>query len=321
MKKYNEYAEWFDSLTLDKKRKLELISQSVISKADMIWKELSAQLMIRKSFAFPHFKNEKDFINYELFKASEELTHINLSCNWNEVGLELTKIRDQYIIKDHEISFGVYGFNIENIPIIFIQLISSAGLMNEFLNINNKYNNDCDFKSLRNFDKVIEFMGRIGYLMLLFVISEQELYSEKEIFQYINKHSIQGKKELKSFDSIFTHEEHGSKILKILTDEEYLISGTWSYFGDGKSIATPFYILRDYFGLIKKDGSPLGNKLKIWCSGLGINKTNNQIRNLKNNPDVDGKNPTRKYRMQQKEFFVLFSSHFQPIKQLDNKSQ
>jgi len=321
MKKYNEYAEWFDSLTLDKKRKLELISQSVISIADKKWKELSAQFMIRRSFAFPHFKNEKDFTNYELFKASEELTLINLNCDWNEISLELPKIRDQYMIKDHEISFGVYGLNIENIPIIFIQLISSTGLMNEFLNINSTYNDDYDFKNLRNFDKVTEFMGRIGYLMLLFVISEQELYSKKEIFQYINKHSRQGKKELKSFDSIFAQEEHGTKILKILADEEYLISGTWSYSGDGKSIATPFYVLRDYFGLIKKDGSPLGNKLKIWCSGLGISKTNDQIRNLKNNPDVDGKNPTEKYRMQQKEFFVLFSSHFQPIKQLVNKSQ
>lgn len=131
----------------------------------------------------------------------------------------------------------------------------------------------------------------------------------------LREKSTKGRK-VKTFEGLFGQKEIAKKVIKILTDNNYLVSGVWSYQVNNKSIATPFYVLRDYFGLINPDGSPLGTKLKTWCSGMGITANDGFIKNLKKNPE-DGKNPTRDYRREQKEFFVLFKSHFTAMNQLE----
>jgi hypothetical protein len=132
----------------------------------------------------------------------------------------------------------------------------------------------------------------------------------------LREKSTKGRK-VKTFEGLFSQKEIAKKVIKILTDNDCLASGIWNYQGNNKSVATPFYVLRDYFGLINPDESPIGTKLKTWCSGMGITANPGYIKNLKNNPDTNGKNPTIGYRREQKEFFKLFELHFLPTKQLE----
>jgi len=109
--------------------------------------------------------------------------------------------------------------------------------------------------------------------------------------------------------------ETAKKVLKSFTDNDYLISGKWNCpGGDYKTIAIPFYILRDYFGLITP-GRQTGKLLKIWCVGLGIEPGRSFIRNCEKNPE-EGKRPTIDYQRKRGEFYKLFEYYFTPIKDL-----
>ena len=163
-------------------------------------------------------------------------------------------------------------------------------------------------------DKINDFFWSIDYIVdHLEYTLKLERHRFIDILDRLNSGTIQKTVKKHSFKKLFTKEEYSEEVIKILTEEGYLISGKWFYSNYNKSIAIPFYVLRDYYGLIKDDGSPLGTKLKTWCSGLGI--TYDDVKNLKTNPQ-DGINPTRKFKMAQKEFFVLFKSHFKPIREL-----
>jgi len=134
---------------------------------------------------------------------------------------------------------------------------------------------------------------------------------------FIDKQTVKGgkKKRTKTFQDLFIRKEIGDQVIKILIDNGYLTNGKWNYpKGIDKSIATPFYVLQEYFGLIKQHGS-LGTKLRIWCAGLGVPAEVNFIRNLKLNP-ADGKRPTQSFKNERKEFFKIFEYRFKVLNPL-----
>lgn len=142
---------------------------------------------------------------------------------------------------------------------------------------------------------------------------------KKIVDNAVDKNNIgkSSKRRARSFKDLFVEQEQADMVLKILTENEYITSGIWSYDdGDEKAIATPYYILRDYFFLIKPDGSSLGSKLKLWCSGLGVSADAGYIKNLTNIPK---KRPPQKYKNRLKEFYKLFEYHFKPVKPLEQQ--
>lgn len=161
--------------------------------------------------------------------------------------------------------------------------------------------------------KIIDGLSKLHNLRKGMALIEDERKKIAEQLKQLKK----PQKEPKTFESLFIQEEYAEKIINIFTAEGYLTSGNWTYPGNNnKSIATPFFVLQDYFGIIKNDTRPARTKLRIWCNRLGVSPNNNNLKSLLNNP-ADGKNPTLKFKQEQKEFYKLFEPLSHPIKDLD----
>jgi len=167
------------------------------------------------------------------------------------------------------------------------------------------------------FDEQIELIKEISKYNEGRKVLDEARNRLNDIKNLIATSSKQRNKKTETFESIFNDKNHSEKILQIFADNDYLINGKWNFpGGTQKSLATPYNILQDYFGLIKNYTRTPRTKLRIWCKGLGFNPNNNELKNLLNNP-ANGKNPTQKFKQEQKEFFELFKYKFAPIKQLD----
>ncbi|HEY5125558.1 MAG TPA: hypothetical protein VIK14_17660 [Ignavibacteria bacterium] len=232
---------------------------------------------------------------------------INIIYNFVTKEHQFSIILEDYIYNGSEIFAGFQRELMRTLsesqnPEIILQKVKS-----EFLPLISKYKEWFELHG-----KGTEIFGNYNPYKLM---NEYFIKTETEIKKYLPKKN-QPEKKLKTFERLFIQEEYAVTVIKIFTEEEYLISGKWAYPGNSKSIATPFYILQDYFRIIKNDTTPQRSKLRIWCNKLGVYPNDDNLKNLLLNP-AKGKNPTPKFRQEQKEFYKLFESSFSSFRLLE----
>ena len=88
-----------------------------------------------------------------------------------------------------------------------------------------------------------------------------------------------------TFASLFINAVNGTKLIALLKDHEDLDEkGLWVVNGAKKKIGTAFWVLDDMKYL--KPGKDL-TRMRTFCKGLGLTKTDDQLRNILKRPEYD----------------------------------
>jgi hypothetical protein len=193
-------------------------------------------------------KTDKTMGEEELRRASDELTRIEFPCDWQWVRLELLEAKGEILrAKERGEQYKSFG-HYHNEDILFMGLISGAGLLNEYLGTEvgplpedlSEYNTG----GLKDFDRIVEFMGRFGWVVLLMAMVEFGKYGsplEREVRKL-------------SFRDLFRPEYRDTipgEVIRLLGPGEakawawYQNEKRWVYPGPKNSITVPFFILKD----------------------------------------------------------------------------
>lgn len=161
-----------EGLQPEQRTKLFIICRMVNKESADFMVELFHKYNLRRRFALYKYNRYEEFAKDELFKACEELTRIDLSFDWRWL-LKVSSI----ILKKEGIEEGEEtiwpSVGVDRIDRLFWEIISSAGLTKEYLEIDLdsfrprlKFNPK-DIPDLTSYNKIIELIGRLKYLEFL----------------------------------------------------------------------------------------------------------------------------------------------------------
>jgi hypothetical protein len=250
MKKFGKkYNGWLKRLPKEQRDKLDFIYHVAFHKSFHRMWILVAQYNFKRMYALPKYKNYRAFANDELFKATEDLTHVDLRIEWKDISIELMDIGDAFMKEEQNKYTDFIQWNLYNQKEgywLFLHIISSAGLTEEYLKMDVDYlHNDSRFyniKNLRDFDKVIEFLSRFYWLIGITGVVKKQTYNT-EIKESSSK---------LIFNQLFRPEYRDkipSEVIRLLgpgkADAWELKDGAkkWIYKGPESAIMIPFYHL------------------------------------------------------------------------------
>ncbi len=158
-----------DLLSTEKREKLAFISHIAASQSDSKMVELLLQYNLKRNFALGKYRDYKEFVNDEVFHSCEELFRTDIKCDWEEIESELFMIQEGNVEPKDMTSSRLDDDEYFNK--LFWKVIVWAGLDEEYLNLEIDYKNTWpgyyNTSQLRNFDLVIDWLGRYRWLLFL----------------------------------------------------------------------------------------------------------------------------------------------------------
>lgn len=217
------FNDWINRLNNEQREKFWFLNDVAIIKSQTRMEDLMERFNLRSSFVPPKGKPYKESANDELVKASEELTRTDLSPNWSKIHAELLYIQDKIKKAKTENQDFFYIDHEEKMDLFFWEIVNQDGLIFDYLNREIDYENtdaeEFDEKTLRNFDKIIEFMGRFRWLVELLNIVEDESYLTR---------AKKPKKQL-SFEYLFKDPSMAKCVKDILKNNGFTKNGVWDF--------------------------------------------------------------------------------------------
>lgn len=184
MNALTNYYNWLSELDPKKKEKYQFI---MIRAYDMAYDRkliLSEQFDLRMALAFGKYKDFKEFVNDELFKASEELTRVDIDIDWTYLNDELLNIKKEIKTAMDENRYKYYIDHDEESEVLFHRVFIDAVLVEEYLNSDIDLENPPSWgnigEELKDFNKVVELIGRYFWIVYLLNLVASNL-DKKEV--------------------------------------------------------------------------------------------------------------------------------------------
>lgn len=169
-----------DTLSPLQRRNFKFINSFAESYSSGRMYELLHQYNLRRRFALYKYESYKQFTKEELFKACEELARVDLPIDFKKLNLLESlniKYRKQKVIRP---TIARRLGDDEQMTILFWRVILHTGLAEEYLQMQIDFKNifprSYDVKNFKDFDKVIELLGRFRWLRFLKEIVDNEEY-------------------------------------------------------------------------------------------------------------------------------------------------
>jgi len=209
----------------------------------------------------------------ELMRATDDLTRVEFPCDWNWIRSELAEARQKIRKVKGSGNKKLVHWYYYNENILFKGLLSGAGLLNEYLSTEvgplpenlSEYNTG----SLKDFDRIVDFMGRFGWVVLLMSMVEFGNYGSP----------MEREKRTLSFSDLFRPEYRDTIPDEVLTLLGPGYAGAWknspegkkewSYDNKDRSVITPFFILEE-MKFIKIPSKGKKDFITTWLKVFGI---------------------------------------------------
>lgn len=263
------YKNWFDGLPEEKKDRFHSIYRLAWYHSLDRTAELVHKSYIRSDVSA---KNDQTIGREELMRATDELTRIEFPCDWNWIRSELEESRQKIRKVKGSGNNNLVQRYFYNEMSLLMGLLTGAGLLNEYLNTEvgslpedlSEYNTG----GLKDFDRIVEFMGRFGWVVLLMSMVE------------FGNYGIPIGREVRklSFRDLFRPEYRDTipgEVLRLLGPGEAKAwawnqnEKMWVYPGPKNSITVPFFILRD-MGFISIPPRGLKDYISAWLGEFGV---------------------------------------------------
>ncbi len=261
MSHFTKFNNWYQELNKEQQRKFDFLLEVVRLRSMDKMGELNHKHWIRYHVTVPEYRTEKQFLKDELIRASEELTKIDLDCDWLDVYIEL-KLRKP---PNKEIRFAPIHSKLWDL--MTFSILSSSGLLSEYLNsdidLNKNTPVDFDIKTLKDFDKVVELIGGMKWIVY-FKKGSQNIRPPKTVEM--------------TFKQLFRLEDQKEIPKQVLF---YLGPGQadawkeddsgqkkWTYGQHLSSIIIPFHILNE-MGYIKWPSRSKEKYIRTWLKEFG----------------------------------------------------
>lgn len=243
------FNDWLNRLNNEQREKYWFLNDVAITNSQTRMEDLMERFNLRSSFVPPKGKSYKESANDELVKVSEELTRTDLSPNWPKIHAELLYIQDKIKKAKIENKDFFYIDHEERMDLFFWEIVNQDGLIFDYLNQEFDYENidesEFDIKSHREFDKIVDFMGRFRWLVELLNIVEDESYNSNA------EKSRRRRLKPLSYKELFRNPDHAKKVKEILETEEitkgYLYVKNPDRSNNDSELLAAFYVLRPLF--------------------------------------------------------------------------
>lgn len=237
------FNDWLNLLNNEQREKFWFLNDVAIIKSQTRMEDLMERFNLRSSFVPQKGKPYKGSANDELVKASEELTHTDLSPYWSKIHAELLYIQDKIKKAKTENQDFFYIDHEEKMDLFFWEIVNQDGLIFDYLNQEFDYENTdeskFDGKSLRDFDKIVDFIGRFRWLVELLNIVEDESYTS------ISESPARRQSKPQSWKELFRNPDHAKKVKEIFEHKGYTLNGSWQGHTDSKSeLLCAYYVLK-----------------------------------------------------------------------------
>lgn len=299
--------DWLNGLNEDERKDLASLQASCHFRSDFKVTELKDRHNLRRRVALSRFRDYRSFAQDELYKAGDELSRFTLSSNlWPEIENEINTIQEELRerkttelipINGEELIKGITDENGEFLPEASLLKLSVGGkpfypiLHNHFVDslledliiksvlaqnddsamIDSSENSVISFEisNLKNIDWIIEFVGRLKWLIEMVNIVEDEMYETI---------ATEPRREL-SFTNIFQpliRDKIPGKVIQLLGPGQAdawrpgpVGRKIWCYDGPGNAIMIPFFQLVEMKHILIGSGD---KKLKItaWLKEFGV---------------------------------------------------
>lgn len=268
----DHFANWIKSLNRSQIERFGFLSHVVMNDSEVRADILEEQYGLRRSFALGRYKTYKEFANHELFNASDELTRADLEIYWPELRDWLQYSRESMQTELLNTDYGVRNFE-ALIPYLFYLVASQIGLLSYYMDLEidtvNTPTSEFDTKTVRDLDKIIDFLGRFRWIVRLQTIIANEEYDE------IPKE----RRSTLTFAKLFNREGRANipkEVIRLLGPGQ---ADGWDYNDTGKmvwvygklksSVVIPFHLLVE-MGYIKLDTRLKAEYIKTWLKEFGI---------------------------------------------------
>lgn len=225
MESISDYKKWLQGLGDEERDKYEFLTDLALWHGSIRAGQLREQYNMR--FVSNNRKNLKAFAEGELVRASDDLTRISFPCDWHFINQEIAGVRERLqwrksedpIIVTEEMLEGdlvvldndedelllmvgdEYWNNVDiDYDILFKHLMYDShhsnleigGLSREYLkyDFSDADHTDFDYSHLRDFDKVVELIGRLRWLFELMNIVEGENYDKQAADKTIPRRTL-----------------------------------------------------------------------------------------------------------------------------------
>jgi hypothetical protein len=183
MNKLNSYYAWLDSLDHKKRVTFQLIMTMIHEWSNERRKELWAKYNFKRAFALVKYKNQKNFIQDELFKASEELTRVDLPCDWDLLYSKIDNIQRDIETAKEENRFTYIIDHDDKYEILFKDVFMNADVIEDYLNTDIDFENPGSYwqlmRKIKHAEKFVELFGRFYWLVDLINIIESDEHSKE----------------------------------------------------------------------------------------------------------------------------------------------
>jgi len=213
MESIDDYRRWLQGLGTGEREKYDFLTDLALWHGSIRAGQLREQHNMR--FASISRKNLKSFAEEELARATDELTRISFPCDWRSINREIVKVReklqwrkskDPIIVTEEQLEEDLVVINNEEdelllkigdefvnsvsipVEILFKHLmydshysnLDTGGLSKEYLqhDYSDADYTDFDYSHLRDFDKIVELIGRLWWLIKLLNIIADGAYDQ-----------------------------------------------------------------------------------------------------------------------------------------------